>query len=243
MKGVILGINPEARIIDITHSISRHNISEASQVLSTSYGYFPLSSIHIAVVDPRVGGKRRPILVEADGHYFIGPDNGIFTPVLEKAGPGSSKVYHLTASDYFLSMKGSTFHGRDIFAPVAAWLSKGTEPSSFGAPIDDFEKITTPRTSITDDNTIVGEIVAIDGFGNAISNITGDMLSGIGKDRYEINFRTEKPRMTAYYSEAGTSGLHAVINSFGMLELFVFKGNAAKEFDIKIGDSVTVTGL
>ena len=142
IKGVIIGINPQAKIIDITHKIERHNIYEAAQVIGMSYKYFPPTTIHMAIVDPEVGGSRRPILVITENHYFIGPDNGIFTPVFEKENNNFFKVLHLTSSHYFLPITGNTLHGRDIFAPVAAWLSKGMDSRKFGEQIFDYVKIT-----------------------------------------------------------------------------------------------------
>jgi S-adenosylmethionine hydrolase len=242
MKGVILGINPDVRIVDVTHGISPQNVVEGSLSLSMSYGYFPSGSIHIAVIDPGVGSKRRPILAEADGHYFIGPDNGLFTSIFEKAVPGQMKVHHLTNGDFFLPARGTTFHGRDVFAPAAAWLSRGTESSEFGPLIDDIEKINIPKAVLNEDGTITGEIVSIDIFGNAISNIPADLIArmGIG-NKIQIGFRELQPIVVTFYSGASDNSLHALINSFEMLELFVFKENAAELFDIRIGDSVNIS--
>lgn len=244
MKGVILGINPNAIIIDITHNIRRHNIFEASQVISMSYKYFPPTAIHLAVVDPEVGGRRRPILVITEDYYFIGPDNGIFTSIFEESQSISFKVLHLSSSHYFLPMSGSTFHGRDIFAPVAAWLSKGIDVYKFGGQIDDYIKISVPKSALTDNNTFTGGIVSIDNFGNAISNITRDNLSSLApiesKDKFKIIYKDKHLPLVDYYAETEKTNLSAIINSFGHLELFVYRGNAADKFDIKIGDSVSV---
>ncbi len=245
MKGVILGINPDARIIDITHNISRHNIFEASQVISMSYKYFPPATIHIAVIDPGVGGTRRPIMVTTKDYYFIGPDNGIFTPIFEDTPSPLLKVIHLSSSRYFLPMSGSTFHGRDIFAPVAAWLSKGEDPLKFGEQIDNYMKISIPRPSLTENNALTGEIVSIDNFGNAISNITKDDIMKLApverNNKFKIICKNKQLPMVNYYAENETSNLAAIINSFGHLELFVYKDNAADKFDIKTGDSVSIS--
>jgi S-adenosylmethionine hydrolase len=245
MKGVILGINPKARLIDITHSVSRHSIIEASRIILTSYRYFPSHTIHIAVVDPGVGGSRRPIMAITDNYYFIGPDNGIFTPIFEETSPDFLKVLHLTSSDYFLPMSGSTFHGRDIFAPVAAWLSKGTDAGKFGELINDYEKISLSKPSSKNSNTLTGEIVSIDIFGNAISNITKDDLMklapGESIGRFKVTCSNQQLHVVNYYAENKSSHLTAIINSFGQLELFVYKGDAAAKFDIKIGDSVIIS--
>ncbi len=243
MKGVILGINPEAKITDISHSIQRHNVFEAAQTLSMSYSYFPQTSIHVAVVDPGVGGKRRPILVAADSHYFIGPDNGIFTPMIAKAGNLYLKVFHITASHYFLPMSGSTFHGRDIFAPVAAWLSKGVESHQFGHEIDDYITIPFPVPDISE-GTISGEVVSIDSFGNVITNITRDNMTSLTSlnsyEIFKIYFNDNQIPLVHYYAENEHSDVCAIINSFGHLEIFLYKDNAALTLNIKIGDKVSV---
>ncbi|MBI5409461.1 MAG: SAM-dependent chlorinase/fluorinase [Nitrospirae bacterium] len=245
MKAVILGINPEAKLIDITHNISRHNVFEASQVLAMSYKYFPPATIHAAVVDPGVGGARRPLLVITEDHYFIGPDNGIFTAVFEKEQSGFFKVLNITASHYFLPMSGSTFHGRDVFAPVAAWLSKGVDSHKFGKQITDYHKISIPSPVLSDGDTIKGEVVSFDNFGNAISNITLEFLSksrpADSLSNFKIIFRDRRVPLLNYYSEAKDHSLCAVINSFGRLELFANKDSAAEKFDIRIGDGVIIT--
>jgi S-adenosylmethionine hydrolase len=244
MKGVILGINPEARIIDITHNIQRYNILEASRVIAVSSKYFPPATIHVVVVDPGVGGMRKPLLVVTGDHYFIGPDNGVFSAVYESTESDFLKVIHLTESHHFLPSIGSTFHGRDIFAPVAAWLSKGTDPDNFGIKLDEYTKlsITTPVLS---EKSLSGEIDTIDNFGNAISNITVDELAKMVPldltERFKVNSCGRQIAVLKYYEENDGSSLSSIINSFGQLELFVFKGSAADRFNIKTGDKITVT--
>ncbi|MBI5666160.1 MAG: SAM-dependent chlorinase/fluorinase [Nitrospirae bacterium] len=245
MKGVIQRINPNARIIDITHNIQRHNIFEASQVIAMSYKYFPSTTIHVAVVDPGVGSMRRPLLVVTEDHYFIGPDNGIFSPIFEDLKSNFFKVYHVTASHYFLPMLGSTFHGRDIFAPIAAWLSKGVESFKLGEEIDDYVKIPAPKSVTSDSNTVTGEIIALDNFGNAISNIKTEDLAGLAdvnsKEKFTVEFNNEPLSLVSFYAENETGKLSAIINSFGHIELFVFRENASEKYNIKIGDKVIVS--
>ena len=246
MKGVILGINPNVKLINITHQIQRHNIFEASQVLAMSHKYFPPTTIHLVVVDPGVGGNRRPILVVTENYYYIGPDNGIFTPIYEKSQSHFFKVFHITATHYFRQMRGSTFHGRDIFSPVAAWLSKGVDSHKFGEQIYDFVKIPTPKPSLAD-NMISGEIISFDNFGNAITNITGNDIAGLGSiesaDKFKVLFNNEQVPLVTFYAEKENQNLSAIINSFGHLELFVFQENASEKFDIKIGDSVKISPI
>jgi len=244
IKGVILGINPQAKIIDITHKIERHNIYEASQVIGMSYKYFPPTAIHIAVVDPEVGGSRRPILVVTENHYFIGPDNGIFTPVFEKENNNFFKVLNLTSSHYFLPITGNTLHGRDIFAPVAAWLSKGVDSSKFGEQIFDFVKITFSNPSLSGDNIIHGEVVSFDHFGNAITNITSETLIRLApvdaKHKFKIKYKDQIVPFVNFYAEVKDQSLSATINGFGHLELFVNQKNAVQLFNIKLGDPLSI---
>lgn len=246
VKGVILNINPEAQIIDITHNISRHNIFEASQIISMSCRYFPPTTIHVVVVDPSVGGERRPLLVITEDYYFIGPDNGLFTPVYEEFQSSFFKVMHLTASHYFLPMNGSTFHGRDVFAPAAAWLSKGLDVFKFGEQITDYVTIPSTRANIKG-NIIKGNVISIDIFGNAITNITtGNMAQlnpDIAKNRYRVKYKGAELPLVKYYADpdASADGISSVINSFGHLELFVYKESSASKYSINIGDSVEVS--
>lgn len=244
MKGVVLGINPEVRIIDITHGIQRHNITEASRVLAVSRKYFPPSTIHVVVVDPGVGGGRKPLLVVTGDHYFIGPDNGVFSAVYDSTDPGFLKVIHLTEPHYFLPSIGSTFHGRDIFAPVAAWLSKGTDPDNFGVELDGYKKLSV-AAPVLSEQSLTGEIVTVDNFGNAVSNITGDDLEILAplasRERFNVISGSRQMAVLNYYAENDGSGPSAIINSFGHLELFVFRGSAADRFNIKTGDKITVT--
>jgi len=244
MKGVILGINPQVSIIDITHNIERHNIYEASQVIAMSYKYFPPTSIHIAVVDPGVGGNRRPILVVTENHYFIGPDNGIFTPIFEKESNNFFKVIDVTSPHYFLPVTGNTLHGRDIFAPAAAWLSKGVESNKFGEQISDYIKISSPAPSLTNDNVINGEVVSFDHFGNAITNITTELLTQLGpidsKQRFKITYKDRVVPFVNYYADVKDQSLSATVNGFNHLELFVNQKDAAQLFNIKPGDPVSI---
>lgn len=243
VKGVILNINPEAEIIDITHNISRHNIFEASQIISMSCRYFPPTTIHVVVVDPGVGGGRRPLLVITEDYYFIGPDNGLFTPVYEEFQSSFFKVMHLTASHYFLPMNGLTFHGRDVFAPAAAWLSKGIDVFKFGEQITDYVTIPSTRAKI-EGGIIKGNVISIDTFGNAVTNITTGIMAklnpDIEKSRYRVKYKGAELPLVRYYADPNASalGLSAVINSFGHLELFFYKENAASKYNVNIGDSV-----
>jgi len=243
MKGVILGINPEAEIVDISHAITPQNVFEAAQVISMSHKYFPPSTIHVAVVDPGVGGLRKPLLLVAENYYFIGPDNGVFTQIFEQY-KNHFQAIHLTTLRYFRSHISSTFHGRDIFAPVAAWLSKGVGIKKFGKPLNNYVTLEFPKPELIGKSTFRGEIIYIDGFGNAMTNITGNNLNtifqNIPMNRLKVFYKNKKLSFSNCYEEKTISGLSAIINSFGYLELFLFKGKASERFDIKIGDNVSI---
>lgn len=245
MKGVILEINPRANIIDISHNIAPQNILEASQVISMSYKYFSPSAIHIVVVDPEVGSPRKPLLVVAEDYYFIGPDNGVFTQIFEEPHTNIFKVINISASHYYLPFRGPTFHGRDIFAPIAAWLSRGVDSSRFGEPIKDYAVISIPKPESINKNSLEGEVIYIDSFGNAITNITEDFLKKfkpkLAKEKVVVIYKDKKMRLSNYYAEAVNDNISAIINSFGQLELFIYKGTASDKFNIKPGDKIKVT--
>ena len=239
MKGVILSINPAVRIIDISHDIEPQNILEAAFVIAMSYRSFPHKTIHVVVIDPGVGSRRRPILVAGDFHYFIGPDNGVFSRIYDLNE--RCEVVHLNARHYFLPDRSSTFDGRDIFAPVASWLSKGIDISKFGDRITDYVKLPMPASQMKEDNIIQGEVIHIDRFGNLITNIDSGQMKTLNAGKgLKILLKGIEASMKKYYSEAGDGQLNSLINSFGYLELFVKNGSAATGFGVSIGEKVTV---
>lgn len=230
MKGVILEINPDAVIVDLYHGTAAHDPSEAAFLLVTSYRYFPRGTIHVAVVDPGVGGPRRPILATCDGHLFVGPDNGLLGPIAERGGPSSVRA--ITAARYFLQPVSATFHGRDIFAPVAGHLSLGAEPDRFGHPIEDYVRLTLPRPSQSGARSIKGEILHIDRFGNLVSNIARDDLELLASGSPITTLRVEivgrKAPIVAYYAQVAPGAPGAVIGSADYLEIFVHQGDASR---------------
>ena len=242
MKGVILNINPLATIVDITHDISPQNIIEAAFAIETSYSYFPYRAIHVVVVDPGVGSARRPIIVATDHHYLVGPDNGVFSRVYKTSE--SIEVIHVSADHYFLPQRSSTFHGRDVFAPVAAWLSKGINISRFGDPVIDFVTLPIPGTATPEANIIEGEVVSIDRFGNLITNIPHkeiyELSQRLPEGKIQCTVKGMEAPFRRYYSEAEDSGLHSLVNSFGYLEFFVNRGSASADFEIAVGEKVRV---
>jgi S-adenosyl-L-methionine hydrolase (adenosine-forming) len=239
MKGVILDINPEVRLVDLTHALFHHRLLEAVFVLNSAYPYFPPGSIHLAVVDPGVGGSRRPMAIQAQGGFWIGADNGIFSLVL-KNHP-QARLFHLTNPAYFLEDVSYTFHGRDIFAPAAAHLSLGVPLSEMGEPLSDPVLLEIPEPQIIN-NRIVGQVLWVDHFGNLITNINQKMLStsktGPG---VRIFIGTHKiSGLLRTYAQAPPGGLLALIGSMGNLEIACNLGRAADLIGYNAQDDLKV---
>ena len=223
MKGVILGINPDARIVDITHEIEKFNIFEAAFMLKSYYKYFPPGTVHVAVVDPGVGGLRRPVAVEAGGNFFVGPDNGIFSPVLDSAD--NPRVIEIANTAYMLGNVSGTFHGRDIFAPAAAHLSAGAGIYDLGTDAPLPFSLEIPEPSV-EGNKITGEVLYADSFGNLVTNIPGGIIkpdSSVYVDGHALD------RISRSYGETVKGELLAIIGSAGLLEISLNRGSA-KDF-------------
>jgi S-adenosylmethionine hydrolase len=253
MKGVILGINPEAKLIDICHTIKPQNIPQAAFVLSTVYQYFPQKTIHLVVVDPGVGTERRAIILRAPGADFVAPDNGVLSYVLRdcSARPVKSNVtpqqielgpeleaVAITKPQFWESPVSPTFHGRDIFAPVAAQLSLGIPPVDFGEAITSVAMLPLPRPSRTTDGSVVGHVLHIDGFGNLITDIKkGDIPRTKGAITIEVGNQSISGLSLTY---AESEGLLALIGSSGYLEISLKGGSACAFLDAEIGDEVRI---
>jgi hypothetical protein len=240
MKGVVLTINPEAAIVDITHSILPHDILDGALAIGQAYKYFPPRTIHVVVVDPGVGTSRRPILVAGDTHYFVAPDNGVLSVIYDQSE--TIHAWHITSEHYFLQPLSNTFHGRDIFAPVAAWLSKSWQTGSFGEEITDYVRFSVPKPK-TAGTGVKGVVLRVDNFGNLVTNITpADVPALIAPDA-KFTIRTgngEVKKMAQTYS-LGTAGEpFGIIGSSGYIEISVNKGNAARTLGAARGAEVTV---
>ncbi len=238
MKGVILSIVPDVQIIDISHSIEPQNVAHGAWVLQSALPYFPDKSIHVAVVDPRVGGTRRAIAVQTGKQFFVGPDNGILTPAIT----GKSKIVELTKEKYFLQPVSASFHGRDIFASVAGWLAKGTQLASLGKAIKDPVLLDLPQPGIVK-NTLVGEIIHADHFGNLTSNISRSMLYSFIRNPADLVLQIGRIKiqgLSENYSscKAGENGL--LINSWDKLEIFCRDGNANKKIRAELGKTIKI---
>lgn len=221
MKGVILGINNEAKIVDITHELPKYDIFKAAITVQNCYKYFPKETIHVVVVDPGVGSSRKPIALQTEHGIFIGPDNGVFSFILEQ--DEESNVLEITNSEYMLNIVSNTFHGRDIFAPVAAHLSLGIDTSKMGKRVNSpvLLDINKPRVN---DNEIIGEVIYTDSFGNLITNIHIYMIESfkeilIGEHVIDTVAKS--------YQDVEKGKLLAIIGSSGFLEISVNQGNAA----------------
>lgn len=245
MKGVILGINPDAVLVDLCHGTTAHDPSEAAFLLATSYRYFPKGTIHVAVVDPGVGGPRRPILVACDGHLFVGPDNGLLVPIAERGGPLAVRA--ITAAQHFLHPVSATFHGRDIFAPVAAYLSLGAEPANFGELIDDYVQLALPRPSRSDASSIRGQIFHVECFGNLVTNVAKadleELTAGAPLTTLVAQAGDRTVPVVSYYGQVAPGAPGAVIGSWDYLEIFVNQGDAARLLGLGRGSELVVSRL
>lgn len=241
MKGVILNINPKATIVDITHEIPAHGIREAAFVLKSVYRYFPKKTIHVVVVDPGVGGPRKPLLAVTPQTFFIAPDNGVLSYIYHE-NP-STKVYELTEKRYRLKTYSPTFDGRDLFAPAAAWLSKGITPAQMGRKMVRFVKFPIPKPQRLGKDGLQGQVIHIDRFGNLITNITAEDLKpwlDAGKTlTITIKDQTIKG-LKQFYAQASPGELCALINSDDHLEIFSSQSSAQSLLNTTEDESVAV---
>ena len=254
MKGVILGISPGARLIDLTHQIRPQNIGQAAFVLGASYRFFPADAIHVVVVDPGVGTDRMALLLVTPHGKFLAPDNGVLSRVVrdylddppEQAGevavPESLTAYSLTNPRYWLHPVSRTFHGRDIFAPVAAHLSLGVCPEALGEPAGRVCWLPSPRPVRRDDG-IQGEVINVDHFGNLVTNIPAAMLAETSSIGLNIRGWSINGLSQTYYGDRqpAEGGLVALVGSQGYLEVAVRDGSAALLLGADLGEPVEVT--
>ena len=226
VKGAILSVNPSAVLVDITHEIPPQDVAEGAFTLLAAYKTFPAGTIHVAVVDPGVGSTRRPIIVSANEQFFVGPDNGLFTYIYDREP--SHRTVHVTADRYFRREVSTTFHGRDIFAPVAAALSNGVAVEEFGAEIIDEVRLPSLETPL--------RIIHIDRFGNCVTNIMRDRSPReiVVKGRTISEFRE-------FYGAGNEATVFVIWGSAGFLEISVNGGAAAQVLGVKRGDEVSFT--
>jgi S-adenosylmethionine hydrolase len=236
VKGAILSVNPRAVIADITHELPPQDVEAAAFTLLASYQTFPPETIHVAVVDPGVGSARRAIIVRASGQFFVGPDNGLFTYIYDR-GP-LHQTFHVTAEKYFRPSPSSTFHGRDIFAPVAAWLSKGVKPEEFGLLIKDEVRLKNSlQPEVLKNGKVKGRIIHIDRFGNCITNITRNLVDITKGPSLLVNRKLIRT-FRDFYSSASSSELFAIWGSAGFLEISLNGSSAATALRAHRSDAV-----
>ncbi|MCW4021566.1 MAG: S-adenosyl-l-methionine hydroxide adenosyltransferase family protein [Candidatus Bathyarchaeota archaeon] len=238
MKAVILSINPDVRVVDITHQVTKFNIYMGAFCLASAAPHFPLQTVHVAVVDPGVGTKRRSILVETKHNLYVGPDNGVL--MLATQNETITHVYCIENPDYMLSKVSNTFHGRDIFAPVAAHLTTGVKPCEFGPEIHDYvvPNFAKPQTK---KGTIVGQVLHIDDFGNIISNISAQQLNQANIHSgsivcAEVGDKTLDLPVFLAYGDVNQNDCLVLVGGTGFIEVAVNQGSASKLFDVTVGD-------
>ncbi len=234
MKGVIL---------DLNHSVQPFDVLDGALTISQAYSYYPSGTVHMVIVDPGVGTARRPILLTGDRHQFIAPDNGVLSLIYDREERLS--VRHITAEHYFLQPRSNTFHARDIFSPVAAYLAKGIEPDRFGHEITDFVRFAAPRPKPIDERTLRGVVLKIDRFGNLITNITPEDLPALFEAqppafKITVGSKGQATRMCTNYAEGTPGEVFGILGSMGFLEIAANRGSAFQLLGAGKGSEVNV---
>lgn len=237
MKGVIHGIDPAAEIVDLTHGVAPQDVTGGALALAAAVDFFPPGTIHVAVVDPGVGSRRRPILVETDRACYVGPDNGLLS--LAAGRQRLIRVVHLSNPDYHLHPTSTTFHGRDVFAPAAAHLSAGVPPERLGDSVNGFESPAVPEPQRRDGGGLAGEVIYVDGFGNLTTNIRREDLKDFDPTGVSVRIGGRVLRgLSPNYASAGAGNYLALINSWGHLEIARCEGDARAGLGARAGTRV-----
>ena len=238
LKGVLLSINADVQIVDICHSVVPFDVLDGALCIGAAYKYFPARTVHIVVVDPGVGSPRRPILVSANNQYFVAPDNGVLSMVYERENPVA--VRHITSEHYFQRPVSETFHGRDIFGPVAAWLTKNWQTDAFGEVVEDHVRFALPRPK-TQDGAIRGAVLRVDHFGNLMTNFTLEDLPEAKRQPGPVAMTVGgKPvkQFVGNFAQGAAGEPVALVGSSGFIEIAVNKGNAARTLGVNRGAEV-----
>ncbi|PYU11216.1 MAG: hypothetical protein DMG37_17505 [Acidobacteria bacterium] len=241
LKGVILKINPDVTIVDITHNVTPFDLLDGALAIGAAYSYFPPKTVHMVVVDPGVGTERRPLLVSAGNQYFVAPDNGVLSVIYERE-PEGLVVRNANAEHYYLQPVSKTFHGRDIFAPVAAWLTKGWQTSGMGDEIEDYKRFALPSPKEAD-GVVKGVVLRTDAFGNLVTNFRQeDLPEGAVQDgAIKLQAGTQAvSKFVETFAQGNGSEPFAYIGSSGFLEIGVNKGNAARTLGLNRGAAVVL---
>ena len=243
MKGVILNINPEAQIIDLCNSVYPFDVLDGALTVSQAAPYFPPDTLHLVVVDPGVGTQRRPILVTNEKQIFLAPDNGVLSLVYERSERLS--VRHVTSEHYFLQPLSQTFHGRDIFAACAGWLSKGVEISKFGEEITDYIRFSAPKPKPVNEKSFKGVVLKTDKFGNLITNFTPkdipQLFEGTPPPFRIVVGKAEITKMKTAYAQATPGEVFGILGSMGYLEISANRAAASKIAGADKGSDVAIT--
>ncbi len=230
LKGVILNIVPDANVVDICHSVQAFDILDGALALAQSYAYFPPRTVHLVVVDPGVGSARRPIIATSEGHNFVAPDNGVLS--LMYAREQRLSVRHITSEHYFLQPVSNTFHGRDIFAPVAGYLAKGVDQEKFGEEVTDYVRFNAPKPKAVDATSMRGVVLRVDRFGNLITNFTPQDVPALSQAEVPpfkmMIGKREVTSLRTNYAEGAPGELFAIFGSMGFLEIAANRGSAAQ---------------
>lgn len=241
MKGIILNIVPEAAIVDITHAVQAFDVLDGALTISQAYSYYPTGTVHVVVVDPGVGSARRPILASSDGYHFVAPDNGVLSLVYAKEE--RIHVRHITSDHYFQQPVSNTFHGRDVFAPVAAYLAKQVDSHKFGDEIEDYVKFSAPKPKPVNENQLRGVVLKVDRFGNLVTNITPLDAPKLFQESTPFKIVVGKREITELhkaYSEGAPGEVFGILGSMGFLEIAANRGAAAQLLAVGKGSEVNV---
>jgi S-adenosyl-L-methionine hydrolase (adenosine-forming) len=243
IKGVILDIAPNVEIVDICHSVQAFDVLDGALTVAQAYSYFPNGTVHLVVIDPGVGTDRKPILVTSDRHHFVAPDNGVLSLVY--AREERLHVRHITAEHYYLQPVSNTFHGRDIFAPIAAYVAKGVDPAKFGQEITDFVRFNAPKPKAMEGETLRGVVLKVDRFGNLVTNITpqdAPMLFAADPAPFKIAVgKREITEIHANYAQGAPGEVFGILGSMGYLEIAANRGSAAQIVGAGKGSDVNVS--
>lgn len=241
MKGVILKINPDVTIVDITHNVTAYDLLDGALAIGSAYAYFPPKTVHVVVVDPGVGTERRPLLVSAQNQYFIAPDNGVLSVIFERED--NVVVRHANVEHYYLSPLSRTFHGRDVFAPVAAWLTKGWQTPSMGDEITDYKKFAMPKPKEAD-GSLMGVVLRVDAFGNLITNFRAEHLATNAHENGNLNLQVGAhavKKLVDTFARGAAGEPIAYVGSSGYIEIGVNKGSAARTLALGRGTPVVLS--
>ena len=238
MKAVILGLHAAVRLVDVTHDVAAHDVVEAGLAIEAMASVCPQGTVHVAVVDPGVGGSRRGLVVATSGQLFVGPDNGLFTPVLARSG---WQAFELRAAEYRRPAVSATFHGRDVFAPAAAHLTLGVAPSRFGPPVADPVRVAWPGTREVG-GEVEGRVIHIDRFGNLITSIDSETVARLARGGVvTASIGRRRLPLVQTYGDLGAGGVGALVGSRGRLEVAVRQGSAAQRLSVRRGARVRLS--